>query len=154
MDILNVVQVSIFYLYHLIYVPHIISIISKQIHVYIIGDVDKRNHRHIINVEGFNSYHYVYSRYELMDDMKTKLKQKLFLPDNTYDRIIYMNADDLFVFNRITALNNQIFSSKSRWTIGADYYDVGAPLKVTNYNDIIEQIVRDIYDKKEETNPE
>lgn len=133
--------------------PKTIIIISKQIHIYIIGDVEKNTFRHIINIEGYNSTHNVWNKKELTEDIKGKVKQKLFLPNNFYDRIIYIYKENVYVFNRISALNCNMFTNKSKWSVGADYYSVDAESRIkernTNAQEILDEIYKEIWVKED-----
>lgn len=134
--------------------PHFIVIISKQIHVYIIGDKDKGKSYHILNIEGYHADHMVINFKELTSMIKLSVNQKLFLPNNFYDRIIYMHIgenahEELFIFNRVTALNCNMFTSKSKWTFGtrADtIYDVAYEEKISEKNTSASEILEQIYD--------
>lgn len=126
--------------------PKFIVIISKQIHVYIIGDKDKGNKYHVLNIEGYHGDHYVINKNELTDIIKNTVKEKLFLPNNFYDRIIYMHSEELFIFNRVSALNCNMFTSKSKWTVGADtIYDVGIEANIKEKNTNAYEILKEIY---------
>ena len=132
--------------------PKFIVIIDKQIHIYIVGDADKkksssvRYKRHIINLEGYHADYMVLSRNELSAKIKETAKEKLFLPDGFYDRIIYMHKDECAVFNRVTALNSPMFTTKSKWTVGADtIYDATFESKVKEKNTNAYEILNEIY---------
>lgn len=124
------------------YRPKFLVIISKQIHIYIIGDSDKGHTYHILNLEGYHADYMVISKKDLNDVIKNTVSEALFLPDDFYDRIIYINdipkdvedeRNHVFVFNRVTKLNSSMFRV-SKWTIGADViYDVDN--EINNYND-------------------
>lgn len=128
--------------------PKFIVIISKQIHVFLIGDKDKGKTYHILNFEGYNVEHRVMTFTELTHYIKDIVSEKLFLPNNFYDRIIYMHNEELFIFNRVSALNCNMFTSRSTWTFGTSadtMYDVdherSTERKITAYN-----ILEEIYD--------
>lgn len=126
--------------------PKFIVIVSKQIHVYIIGDKDKGNKRHVINIEGYHADHMVINKHELTKLIKDTVSEKLFLPNNFYDRIIYMTQEELFIFNRVTALNCNMFTSKSKWTVGADtIYDVNYESGIREKNTNAYEILKEIY---------
>ena len=128
--------------------PSFIVIISKQIHIYIVGDKDKGKTYHIINLEGYHADHLVMGLRELTGLIKETVNSKLFLPNNFYDRIIYMHDEELFIFNRVSALNCSMFTSKSKWTFGtrADtIYDVGYESNIKEKNTNASQILDEIY---------
>ena len=129
--------------------PKMIVIISKQIHVYIIGDKDKGKLYHILNIEGYTADHLVMTLRELSYQIKKTVTDPLFLPDNMYDRIIYMHNEELFIFNRVTALNCNMFTTKSTWTYGnrADtIYDADLELHISEKNTNAWEILNQIYD--------
>lgn len=129
--------------------PKFIVIISKQIHVYIIGDKDKGKTYHIINIEGYHADHVVLGFKELTGIIKQTVNEKLFLPNNFYDRIIYMHDEELFIFNRVNALNCNMFTTKSKWTFGtrADtIYDVDYEATINERNTSAYKILDQIYD--------
>lgn len=129
--------------------PKFIVIISKQIHVYLVGDKDKGRTFHIINIEGYHSDHMVMALGDLTKLIKDSVSEKLFLPNNMYDRIIYMHGEELFIFNRVTALNCNMFTSKSKWTFGttADtIYNVDYEAKISEKNTSAYKILEQIYD--------
>lgn len=129
--------------------PKFIIIISQQIHVYIIGDKDKGKSYHIINIEGYHSDHLVISFKELTKLIKESVSAPLFLPKNFYDRIIYMHNEELFIFNRVTALNSNMFTNRSKWTFGnrADtIYDVDYEATISEKNTSATVILDQIYD--------
>lgn len=129
--------------------PKFIVIISKQIHVYIIGDKDKGKNYHIINIEGYHADHLVISLKELTKVIKNTVSEKLFLPNNFYDRIIYMHNDELFIFNRVNALNCNMFTGKSKWTYGnsaSTIYDVDYESTISERNTDAWKILDQIYD--------
>ena len=85
---------------------------------------------------------------ELTGLIKETVNSKLFLPNNFYDRIIYMHDEELFIFNRVSALNCSMFTSKSKWTFGtrADtIYDVGYESNIKEKNTNASQILDEIY---------
>lgn len=129
--------------------PHFIVIISKRIHVYIVGDKDKGRKYHILNLEGYHADHMNIGLNELTGLIKDTVSEKIFLPNNFYDRIIYMHSEELFIFNRVTALNCNMFSSRSKWTFGisADtIYDVGYESNINERNTTAKEILTQIYD--------
>lgn len=126
--------------------PKFLVIISKQIHVYIIGDNDKGKKYHILNIEGYHADHLIINPKELTDLIKETVTAKLFLPNNFYDRIIYMHNEELFIFNRVTALNCNMFTPKSKWTLGADsIYDVDYESNYKERNTSAAEILKEIY---------
>ncbi len=128
--------------------PHIITIISKQIHVYIIGDKDKGNRYHIINLEGYHADHLIINKNELTRLIKETVSEKLFLPNNFYDRIVYMHDEGLFIFNRVTSLHLNMFTSKSKWTVGADtIYNVDYESTISERNTNAYEILKEIYNE-------
>lgn len=129
--------------------PKFIVIISKQIHVYLVGDKDKGKTYHIINIEGYHADHLVTPLKDLTGKIKEAVSAKLFLPNNFYDRIIYMHDEELFIFNRVTALNCNMFTSKSKWTFGttADtIYNVDYEANINEKNTSAYEILNQIYD--------
>ena len=86
---------------------------------------------------------------DLTEYIKDTVKAKLFLPNNFYDRIIYMHKERLFIFNRVNALNCNMFTNKSKWTFGtrADIiYDVDYEAKINDKNTSATEILNHIYD--------
>lgn len=133
--------------------PKFIVIISQQIHVYLIGDRDKGKKYHIINIEGHHADHMVITLGELTNVIRDTVNAKLFLPNNFYDRIIYMHNEELFIFNRVNALNCSMFTGKSKWTYGtrADtIYDVDYESNVNERNTDARKILQQIYQEIEE----
>lgn len=129
--------------------PKFIIIISKQIHVYLVGDKDKGKKYHIINIEGYHADHLVIGLRELTKLIKTTVNEKLFLPNNFYDRIIYIHNEELFIFNRVDKLSCSMFTSKSKWTFGnrADtIYDVDYEATINERNTSASDILEQIYD--------
>ena len=132
--------------------PKFIVIISKQIHVYLVGDKDKGKKYHILNIEGYHADHMILGLRELTGVIKQTVNEKLFLPNNFYDRIIYMHNEELFIFNRVNALNCSMFTGKSKWTFGtrADtIYDVDYEATVSERNTSAYKILDQIYDSIE-----
>lgn len=125
--------------------PKFIVIISTQIHIYIIGDKAKGNKYHILNLEGYHADHMVINKNELNRLIKSTVKEKLFLPNNFYDRIIYMTHEELFIFNRVSSLNCNMFTSKSKWSVGASIYDVNMESKIKERNTNAQEILNEIY---------
>lgn len=128
--------------------PKFIVVISKQIHVYIIGDKDKGKKYHIVNIEGYHADHMVITLRELTGLIKTTVNEKLFLPNNFYDRIIYMHNEELFIFNRVNALNCSMFTGKSKWTYGnsaSTIYDVDYEATIKERNTSAYKILDQIY---------
>lgn len=133
--------------------PKFIVVISKQIHVYIIGDKDKGKKYHIVNIEGYHADHMVMTLKELTGVIKETVNAKLFLPNNFYDRIIYMHNDELFIFNRVNALNCNMFTSKSKWTFGqlaSTIYDVDYESTIGEKNTNAYEILNEIYKEIDE----
>lgn len=129
--------------------PKFIVVISKQIHVYIIGDKDKGKKYHVLNIEGYHADHLVITLKELTEIIKTTVSEKLFLPNNFYDRIIYMHNEELFIFNRVNALNCSMFTGKSKWTYGnsaSTIYDVDYEATISERNTDARKILDQIYD--------
>ena len=129
--------------------PHFIVIISKRIYVYIVGDKDKGRKYHILCLEGYHADHMVIGLNDLTGVIKTSVSEKLFLPNNFYDRIIYMHDEELFIFNRVSALNCNMFTSKSKWTYGttADtIYSVDYEARIKEKNTSAREILVEIYD--------
>ena len=128
--------------------PRFIIIISKQIHVYIIGDKEKGNKYHILNLEGYHADHMVINKNELTKLIKDTVNTKLFLPNSFYDRIIYMHDEELFIFNRVTSLHLSMFTSKSKWTVGADViYNVDYESTISERNTNAYEILKEIYNE-------
>lgn len=132
--------------------PKFLVIINLQIHVYIIGDVvntdinKKFKSYHIIDIEGFSANHMTRKKSELTDMIKSYIKEKKFMPDQFYDRIIYMKPGSKpYVYNRIN-VKGDMFSSKAQWTFGVNIYDASRkPLqyqdgKYITANDILKNI--------------
>ena len=118
--------------------PKFIVIISKQIHVYLIGDLIQGKRYNVINIEGFSADHLSITKGVLTDIIKKTVSEKLFLPDNYQDRIIYMHDGELYIFNRLDTKGN-IFS-KSKWSLGTDIYSADVKTYETNARDILKAI--------------
>lgn len=119
--------------------PRFLIIITNQVHVYLIGEIDKKRAYNILNIEGFNTNHMVISKGELLNLIKTTVTEKLFLPDNYSNRIIYMYDDTLFIFNKLENTNKNMFA-KAVWSLGTDIYDVEAKTYQTNAKNILSAI--------------
>ena len=133
--------------------PSFIVIISQQVHVYLVGDKDKGRKYHIINIEGYHADHMVITLGELTNYIKNTVDEKLFLPNNFYDRIIYMHGEKLFIFNRVNALNCSMFTGKSKWTYGTQadtIYDVDYESTINERNTNARTILKQIYNEIEE----
>lgn len=118
--------------------PSFLVIINKQIHVYIIGDNFKQRNYNIINIEGFNSNHMIMSKGELKKHIKESVKEKVFLPDNGNERIIFIKNEKIYIFNRV-GFKRDMFS-KSEWTFGTDIYSMDTPRYETSANEILTNI--------------
>jgi hypothetical protein len=120
--------------------PRFLVIISTQIHIYLIGtESDKKRSYHIINIEGFHADHMICSKSELTTTIKKVVTEKLFLPRNFYDRIIYMYHEGLFIFNKVNDKGN-LFSKNAEWSMGVDIYSADARTYKTTANDILKAI--------------
>lgn len=131
--------------------PHFLIIISKQIHVYIIGDKANNKSYNMINIEGFNADHMTLTIKNLWGEIKNSVKADVFLPDNIYERVIFIKNDDtLYIFNRINTKGN-LMSKNSEWTLGVDPYTMDQPRYVTNVWEILLAIQQEIEeDEKKE----
>lgn len=120
--------------------PKFLVIISKRIHVYIIGEkaAGKGKRYNIINIEGFSADHMTLTKSNLTGLIKKTVSEKLFLPYSYQDRIIYMHDEELFIFNR-QDIKGTIFS-KSEWTLGINIYDASIKSYKTNAWDILKAI--------------
>lgn len=120
--------------------PRFLVIISKRIHVYIIGDkaAGKGRRYNIIDIEGFSADHMTLTKGDLTAHIKKNVSEKLFLPYSYQDRIVYMYKEELFIFNR-QDINGTIFS-KSNWTLGIDIYDASIRSYKTNAYEILKAI--------------
>lgn len=102
--------------------PHIIVVISTQIHVYIIGEKEKRSSYFMINIEGFNSDFMVMKKNELTKLIKDTISKDLFIPKSYCERLIYMDKKNTYIFNR-QSIKGTLFT-RSEWTMGTDIYDM------------------------------
>ena len=118
--------------------PRFLIVISKQIHVYIIGEKSKGKRYNIINIEGFSADHMTLTKSLLTNLIKTTVSEKLFLPYSYQDRIIYMYREELFIFNR-QDIKGTIFS-KSEWSLGINIYDASIKTYKTNAWEILKAI--------------
>ena len=118
--------------------PYYLVVISRQIHVYIIGEKFKRSEYHVLNLEGFNADHMILSKNELKSTVKATIKEHVYLPEPSNERIIFIKNKQLFIFNR-TSYRRDMYS-KSDWTFGIDIYDVNAPKYKTSAGDIMNHI--------------
>lgn len=119
--------------------PRFIVVISSQVHVYIVGNESRKKNYNIINIEGFNADHLVITKNELIARIKDTVSEKLFLPDNYTDRIIYMYHEVLFIFNRVSNTSKNMFS-KSQWSLGSNIYDIDAKTYETSAWQILKAI--------------
>ncbi len=118
--------------------PRFIVVISKRVHVYIIGDRSKGQRYNIINIEGFTADHMTLTKGLLTSQIKNTINEKLFLPYSYQDRIIYMYNDELFIFNR-QEIKGTIFS-KCEWTLGINIYDASIKSYKTSGYEILKAI--------------
>ena len=79
------------------------------------------------------------SKSELTSTIKKVVTEKLFLPRNFYDRIIYMYHEGLFIFNKVNDKGN-LFSKNAEWSMGVDIYSADARTYKTTANDILKAI--------------
>lgn len=144
------VQHSEFYwLPSLLYCTYLI-IIDKQVHVYLIGDRVKGQTYNILNIEGHFCEHLALSKGEFVKHLKQQSKDtdKLYLPEQFGQRIIYLKPDyvnnlcNSYIFNRQT-FNNNMFR-KSTWTLGTDIYSVDQKEFETKAEDILREILKEI----------
>ena len=119
--------------------PCYLTIINKQIHTYIIGDIFKGRTYNIINLEGFSANHMALSKTELKTHIKENVKEKVFLPDNGNERIIFIKDNKLYIFNRM-GFKRDMFAKKSDWTIGTDVYSMDRKFFKTDANEILSNI--------------
>ena len=117
--------------------PRFLIIVESQIHVYIIGDPVAKNAYNIINIEGFHVDHFVISKQQLREEIKSAVSEPRFLPDAYVKRIIFMHDQDLYVFNRF---DDKKLLSKTQWTIGTDIYDANAKGYSISINDLFREI--------------
>ena len=119
--------------------PHFLIVINKQIHTYIIGENKQKRNYNIINVEGYNTNHLIMSKGELKTHIKENVKEKVFLPDNGNERIIFLkNDNNLYIFNRMDFKRDMY--AKSEWTIGTDIYSMSVAKFKTSATEIINHI--------------
>lgn len=144
------VQHSEFYwLPSFLYCTYLI-IIDKQVHVYLIGDRVKGQTYNILNVEGNFCEHLALSKGEFVKFLKQRSKEtdKLYLPEQFGQRIIYLKPDYVnnicqpYIFNRQT-FNSNMFR-KSMWTLGADIYDVTQKEFESRAEDILREVLKEI----------
>lgn len=119
--------------------PYFLIIIEKQIHVYIIGEKFKEKSYNILNIEGYNADHMIMTKGELIDNISKTIKEKVYLPPNFSERIIFIKNNKLFVFNKVTFKGN-IFSKAAYWSIGTDIYSVDNPTYKLSAYDILKEI--------------
>lgn len=122
--------------------PRFIIVVTNRVHVYIIGDESRKRTYNIINIEGFTANHLVLSKGELMSLIKQTVSEKLFLPDNYADRIIYMYHEVLFIFNKLNndTQKNMFSNKKTQWSLGVDIYNVNTKTYNTNAQQILNAI--------------
>lgn len=128
--------------------PKILTIIDKQIHTYIIGDIAKGRTYNILNVEGFTTNLLVISKGDLNKRISTYAREsmKLFLPESFVQRIIFISPDyenklltdnNVFIFNKLEPGN---LYKKTTWTIGPNIYDPKKKSYETRASEIIKAI--------------
>ena len=121
--------------------PRFIVIIANQIHLYLIGDIAKGKSYNVLNIEGHTANHLTVSKGQLTNIIKETVNEKLYLPRNNKDRVIYMFHEELFIFNRMDDKKCSLFGGKSRWTTGVDIYDAN----IKSYKSSIQEILKAIY---------
>ena len=121
--------------------PKFLIIISKQIHVFIIGEISSRKSYNIINIEGFNADHMTLNKGGLSAHIKNLVSEKLFLSDSLNDRIIFIKNNKPYIFNK-KSVKGTIFS-KGDWSLGSDIYDVSIPTYQTNAWEILKAIYQE-----------
>lgn len=126
--------------------PKFLVFVSTQIHLYLIGDVIKAKGRgsvyNILNLEGFTANHMTLGKTDLLKEIKETLKEPLYLPHNTMDRIIYMTDEELFIFNRMEMKSTNKYKFFGKWhtTMGANIYDMNNKIFCTKAEDIVKAI--------------
>lgn len=120
--------------------PRYLWIIESQIHVYIIGDPVAKNMYNILNIEGYDVDHLLISKQQLREEIKSAVSEPRFLPDPGFKRFIFSNGKMLYIFNRF---DEKKFVARSKWTIGTNIYDAGAP----EYDISINNLFREIEDE-------
>ena len=118
--------------------PKFLSVINKQIHIYIIGDTFKKRNYNILNIEGFSANHMILSKGELKNHIKENVKEKVFLPDNGNERIIFISDDNMYIFNRMGFKRDMY--AKAEWTFGTDIYSMDVPKYNTSATEILNNI--------------
>lgn len=130
--------------------PKFIVIIETQIHVFIIGDpyVDefgKDRGFHVYIVEGFNCKHTAIDKNRLIGEVKNRTSEDRFLPEGYMKRILYMDSNSIYVWNRIDG-KNSLFG-KTKWSVGTDVYNVNVPAYETSADTILKECYKEIEDQ-------
>lgn len=120
--------------------PRFIVVINNLVHVYIIGDESHKKNYNIINIEGFTANHLVITKGELIKLIKDTVSEKLFLPNNHSNRIVYMYQEVLFIFNQVDSTQKGMFST-SQWSLGTNIYEVGAKTYKTDARQILQAML-------------
>lgn len=119
--------------------PKFLVIVETQIHVIIFGDaipIDNKI-RHIYIVEGFNCKHTLVDKNNLIDLVKEMVNENRFLPEEYMHRILYMDNNQVYIFNKLDKTKN--FFAKSVWSLGTDIYAMNVPTVETKADEIIRQ---------------
>lgn len=127
--------------------PKFIVIVETQIHVFMIGDpyLDEygNNHGfHVYIIEGYNCKHTAIDRNKLIGEVKAITNQERFLPEGYMRRIVYLDCNNVFVFNKIDGRDNLF--GKSTWTMGIDIYDTSVTTYITNADSILKECYKQI----------
>lgn len=126
--------------------PKFLVIIDNQIHVFLFGDpyVDefgKERGFHVFVIDGYNCKHTALDKKKLIEEIKFLVNQEKFLPEEYMNRIIYMDNNEVYIFNKIGG--KKLFS-KSTWSIGTDIYSVDALTYETSADEIIKECYKHI----------
>lgn len=129
--------------------PKFIVIVETQIHVLMMGDpyIDEfGNERgfHVYIIEGPNCKHTAIDKKKLIEEVKAITNQERFLPEGYMNRIIYMDTNNVCIFNKMDGKNNLF--GKSKWSLGSNIYDVSIP----SYDTSADVILRQCYEQVEE----
>ena len=132
--------------------PYFIAIADKQWYVYIIGECGKHNRYEILEINGFNTTHISMARtaFNAMLYKKAKQARTLFLPNSSWQRVIFLKPDwrlnkleEYYIFNRLS--NKGTLFTKADWNIaGANMYDMQLPTYEISMHNILVNIFEDI----------
>lgn len=127
--------------------PKFLIVVETQIHVYLFGDAyideyGKSKGFHVYTIDGFNCKHTAFDCKKLLDEIRRTVRSERFLPEGYMYRIIYMDNNNVYIFNKIDGKNNLF--GKAPWSIGTNMYDIEVPTYETTADNIIKECYKHI----------